>query len=242
MKPQFDLSGPGVRHKLQIHFDLHECELADEDQARLADACDTLARRVGNFPQADLRAHIEWNRRSHQFLAKLTLILPTGTLVTSDHNPELRQAFGHALDSLELIAKEHLQKLERIDLRQEREETETPPLDENALTAAALAADYVAFRTAIAPYEEWLRLRAGRWIERYPEAQTKLKRDFDVLDVMEGIFLSAFENSRHRQAEVPFHAWLEGLIDPTVKAFLRDPYHERENVEMARAACAAEAR
>jgi DNA-directed RNA polymerase specialized sigma24 family protein len=109
------------------------------------------------------------------------------------------------------------------------------------MAAAIAAQDYAAFRAAVAPYEEWLRLRAGRWVERYPDAQARMNRDFDVLDLMEGVFLSAFENYEHRHAEVPFHTWLDGLIDPTVKAFVHDPYHARENVNMARTACAAEA-
>jgi hypothetical protein len=246
MKPKIDTSGEGVRHKLQVHFDAHECDVPADEIRGLADQCDALAVRVGNFPRAELRAYVERNRRSNEFVVKLTLLLSTDTLVTSDHDPQLRQAFGRALDSLERTVEGHLGKLEGTDIRQEREEAakrqptvEPGPLDENALAAAARAEEYAAFRAAVAPYEEWLRLRAGRWVERYPEAQAMMSRDFDVLDLMEGTFLSAFENYEHRQREVPFHTWLEGLIDPTVKAFVRDPVHERENVNMARSACAA---
>jgi ribosome-associated translation inhibitor RaiA len=246
MKPKIDASGPGVRHKLQVYFDTHECEVAAEELRELADQCDALAVRVGNFPKAELRAYVERNRRSNEFAVKLTLLLSTETLVASDHDPELGQAFGRALDGLERAAEGHLEKLEGTDVRQERGEAakrqptvEAGPLDENALAAAAAAKDYAAFRGAVAPYEEWLRLRAGRRVERDPEAQVMMNRDFDVLDLMEGTFLAAFENYEHRQQEVPFHEWLEGLIDPTVRAFVRDPYHERENVNMARSACAA---
>jgi ribosome-associated translation inhibitor RaiA len=249
MKPKIDESGEGVRHKLQVHFDPHECELPAGELTRLADECDSLAVRVGNFPQADLRVYVEKNGRNTNFMVKLTLILPTEVLVASDHDPQLHPAFRRALDSLERTLKGHLQRLEGIDVRQEREEAakrqptiEPGPLDEPALAAAASAEDYAAFRAAVAPYEEWLRLRAGRWVERYPDAQARMSRDFDVLDLTEGVFLSAFENYGRRHAEVPFHTWLEGLIDPTVKAFLHDPVLERDNVNMARTTCAMEAK
>lgn len=248
MKPKIDESGEGVRHKLQVHFDPHECEIPAAELTRLADECDTLAVRVGNFPQADLRAYIEKNGRNTNYMVKLTLILPTEVLVASDHDPQLHPAFRRALDSLERTLTGHLEKLEGKDTRQERAEAakrqptiEPGPLDEGALAAAARAEDYAAFRAAAAPYEEWLRLRAGRWVERYPDAQARMNRDFDVLDLMEGVFLSAFESYERRHAEVPFHDWLDGLIDPTVRAFLHDPLRERENVNMARTACAVEA-
>jgi ribosome-associated translation inhibitor RaiA len=249
MKPKIDESGDGVRHKLQVHFDPHECQIPADVLARLADECDALAVRVGNFPQADLRAYVEKNGRNTNFMVKLTLILPTETLVASDHDPQLHPAFRRALDSLERTLAGHMQRLEGTDLRREREEAEKRqptvepgPLDEGAMAAAIAAQDYAAFRAAVAPYEEWLRLRAGRWVERYPDAQARMNRDFDVLDLMEGVFLSAFENYEHRHAEVPFRDWLDGLIDPTVRAFLHDPLRERENVNMARSACALEAR
>jgi ribosome-associated translation inhibitor RaiA len=249
MKPKIDESGEGVRHKLQVHFDPHECELPADELTRLADECDSLAVRVGNFPQADLRVYVEKNGRNTNFMVKLTLILPTEVLVASDHDPQLHPAFRRALDSLERTLKGHLQRLEGIDTRQERDEAakrqptiEPGPLDEAALALAISAQDYAAFRAAVAPYEEWLRLRAGRWVERYPDAQSRMNRDFDVLDLTEGVFLSAFEKYAGRRAEVPFRDWLDGLIDPTVKAFLHDPVRERENVNMARTACAVEAK
>ena len=61
-------------------------------------------------------------------------------------------------------------------------------------------------------------------------------RDFDVLDLTEGVFLAAFEQHPHRHAEVGYRDWLEGLIDPTVRAFAHDTAGELENVNMARSA------
>jgi ribosome-associated translation inhibitor RaiA len=239
-------AGPTVRHKLQIHFDAHEYEPGPDELARMSDNLDALARQAGDFPRADLRVVIEKNKRNNEFVVKLTLLLPRETLVTSDHDAVLHAAFRRALDSLELRFKGHVERLGGVDARQEREEAaklqptiEAGPVDEGALDAAAAARDYAAFRAAVAPFEDWLRLRVGRWVERYPEVQARMGRDFDVLDLTEGVLLAAFEQHEHRHAEVRYRDWLEGLIDPTVRAFAHDPERERENVNMARSAIAA---
>ena len=235
-----------VRHKLQVYFDAHECQPAPEELAELSDDLDTLARQVGDFPRATLRVVIEWNGRNNEYSVKLTLILSTDTLVTSSHHAVLHTAFRQALDSLEQSAAGHKEMLEGLHQRQLQEEAaksqptiEPAPIDEAALHAATAASDYPAFRTAVAPYEEWLRLRVGRWVERGADAQSRMGRDFDVLDLTEGVFLSAFEQHPHWQPEVRYRDWLDGLIDPTVKAFTRDAVGEKENVNMARSACAA---
>jgi ribosome-associated translation inhibitor RaiA len=239
-------AGPRIRHKLQIHFDTHECQPAPAEFARMSDDLDSLARQVGDFPQADLRVVIEWNRRDNEFVVKIALLLPGETLVTSDHDTVLHAAFRRALDSLELRFKGYHERLGGVDARQQRVEaakhqptTEVGPLDQVALDAAVASRDYPAFRAAIAPYEDWLRLRVGRWVERYPDVQARMGRDFDVLDLSEGVFLAAFEQHPHRHAEVRYRDWLEGLIDPTVKAFEHDAASEMENVNMARSAVTA---
>jgi ribosome-associated translation inhibitor RaiA len=239
-------AGPQVRHKLQVHFDTHEFQPAPGELEELSDHFDTLAVQLGDFPQADARVVIEWNGRNNEYAVKLTLLLPGDTLVTSDHDPVLHAAFRRALDSLELRVKGFKERLGGIDARQQREEsargraaTDAGPLDETALDAAVAARDYAAFRAAVGPLEEWLRLRVGRLVERHPDAQARMGRDFDVLDLTEGVLLAAFEQHPHRHAEVPYRDWLEGLIDPTVKAFVRDPVRERENVNMVRSATAS---
>ena len=114
------------------------------------------------------------------------------------------------------------------------------PIDPAALDAAAEAGDYPAFRAAVTPYEDAVRLRAGRWVERYPEVQGRMGRGLDVIDVVEGVFLAAFEGYECRPAGVRFGDWLEGPIDPTVRAIAHNPDEELENINMARSACEAD--
>jgi ribosome-associated translation inhibitor RaiA len=236
-------AGTPVRHKLQVHFDTHECQVSRDVLAGMADDLDSLARQVGHFPQADVRVLIEWNGRNNEYVVKLTLLLPGETLVTSDHDPVLHAAFVRAVASVEDAVRAYKERLDRLPERQSQE-TRTgqevvpaAPIDVAVLDAAVAAGDYPAFRAAVASYEDSLRLRVGRWIERYPAVQGRIGRGLEVIDVVEGVFLAAFEGHVRRHNEVPYGQWLETLIDPTLRAIERDPERELENINMARAAC-----
>ena len=100
--------------------------------------------------------------------------------------------------------------------------------------------DYAAFRTATFVYEESVRKRIGRWVERYPNAEAQIGKRLQIADIVEEVFLNAFENYDRRPGGVRFGEWLENLIDPAVKELLRRPDAELENIALARAARAAE--
>jgi ribosome-associated translation inhibitor RaiA len=240
-----DTTGAGVRHKLQIHFDPHECRPTERELAELADDTDSLARQVGNFPQADLRALIKRNARGGEYAVKLTLILPGEVLVTGDHDRVLHAAFERALTSLEDEVKEYKDRLDQTDERRKAEAgtrhelTPSAAVDAAALDAAVTAGDYPAFRAAVAPYEDGLRVRAGRWVERHPAVRARMGKGLETIDLAEGVFLAAFENHATRPPAVPYGAWLENLLDPVIRAIEHHPDEELENINMARAACAA---
>jgi len=43
-----------------------------------------------------------------------------------------------------------------------------------------VAGDYAAFRVAAFGFEDAVRLRAGRWVERYPDLEAKIGRGLRV--------------------------------------------------------------
>lgn len=241
-------AGHLVRHKLQVHFDTHECRPTDDEINGMADDADSLARQVGNFPVAELRVLIERNTRSNEFTTKLTLILPGETLVTSDHDRVMHAAFERALDSLEDALKAYKDRLNQVEVRRKAENGKiqeldpVTPIEPAALDAAAAAGDYPAFRSAIVAFEDPLRLRVGRWVERYPVVQGKMGRGLDTIDIVEAVFLDAFEGHQTRPPGVRYGEWLGGLIDPAVRAFEHHLDEELENVNMARSACMAAAK
>jgi hypothetical protein len=106
--------------------------------------------------------------------------------------------------------------------------------DAGPLGKAVRAGDYRAFRIAASGYEEWLRKRVGRWVQRYPEAEARVGKGLALGDVVEEVFLNAFEGYAHRPADVPLHDWLDSLIDTSLKGLLRHPGEEHENASLSR--------
>jgi len=102
------------------------------------------------------------------------------------------------------------------------------------LGAAAAEGDYRRFRNVLAAWEEWLRLRIGRWLERYPDAEAEVGRRVKIGDLVEEVWLTAFEHFTERSNDVPLHEWIDSLIDPALQTYCRHPVEERENISFAR--------
>jgi hypothetical protein len=64
--------------------------------------------------------------------------------------------------------------------------------------------------------------------------QEKVGTDLAIADVVEAVFLNAFERYDGRPRDVRFGRWLETLIDGSVKGLLRNPDEVLENVSVAR--------
>ena len=107
--------------------------------------------------------------------------------------------------------------------------------DLNALVNAVDVKDYSAFRREIDVFESSLMERIGRWIERYPEIRFQLDQPMSVSDIVEEVFLNAFDRFETRSHDVPPGEWLESLVDPSVQALLQSPDEEFERVRFSRA-------
>jgi hypothetical protein len=125
------------------------------------------------------------------------------------------------------------EKAERL-LTLERDIVAPEDPAEGPVGAAARAGDYRAFRFKLAGYEEWLRKRVGRWVQRYPEAEARVGRKLRLGDLVEEVYLNAFERYTQRPTAVRVVDWLDSLIDPSLKALLRHPDEESENASLAR--------
>ena len=237
-----------VRHKLQVHFDVHQCQPTQDELNALADDADSLAVQVGNFPQADLRVLIERGNRNNEYAVKLSLLLPGETIACSEHDAVLATAFERALAAVEANAKAYKDRLGQVAERQKHEKgthqelRTATPVDASAVDAAITAGDFTAFRAALLDYEEGLRGRIGRWVERYPAVAGRIGKGIEIADLVDDVYLTAFEGYASRPTESRFGDWLESLIDPTVKAFQNHSDEELENVRMARSAADAEKR
>ncbi|HEY8503466.1 MAG TPA: HPF/RaiA family ribosome-associated protein [Gemmataceae bacterium] len=234
-------------YNLRVEIDTHECELTEAEVNRmLAHLDDKLRKHVEHFPVADLRIVVEHNRRDQEYVVKTALILTGRTLVNHEHAPEVYSAFERCLESLVENIAEYKQNLGDVPERKKhqkgtQQEVE-PSLDPDParLEGAVKAGDYAAFREATFGYEESVRKRAGRWVERYPDIAAQIGSRIKLEELVEGVFLRAFENYAHWPKELRFGDWLEALIDPTVKALQRNPDEELENIRLVRSAREAE--
>jgi DNA-directed RNA polymerase specialized sigma24 family protein len=106
--------------------------------------------------------------------------------------------------------------------------------DATQLAQAVEAGDYAAFHALLADHEDWLRLRVGRWLQRYPDAEAEVGRRVKIGDLVEEVLLNAFEGFHERSDDVPLRDWLNSLIDPSLLDYCRHPAEERENISFVR--------
>jgi hypothetical protein len=85
-------------------------------------------------------------------------------------------------------------------------------------------------------YDEALQKRVGRWIERYPRAEARLGDNLLISEIVEEVFLNAFDQFNDRPEALRLGQWLENLIDPSLRTLFYDGEQERENVRMVETA------
>jgi hypothetical protein len=225
------------RHHLQVHVDTEECQLPSDERARLQPSFDRLGEAVADLAAAELWLNVKFHPRSQQYHARAKLKLPGKTINTGEQNAYLDTALLRSLermihhveaykDSPDRLSAQHAERLTRLN-----DEIIAPvEPDVGELGAAVQEADYAHFRRAFLSHEEYVRMRVGRWIQRYPEVQELIGQSFSIADLVEEVFLLAFERYPERPTHISLHEWLDNLIDPAVRSF----WHHPDDREAAR--------
>lgn len=229
------------RHQLRVEFDTRNCTIPADEWTRIQGQLTQLGEAVQEFPSAELHVRVIHHPRSVMYHVEVKLKLPGQSLFTGDRDTYLdsaiQRAFQKLLRRVETY-KDHAnpQAAEVLERRAALDQEIVAPTDADhgALGRAARAGDYRNFRSILSGYEEWLRKRVGRWIQRCPEAEAQLGRGLAIGDVVEEVYLNAFEHYERRPDEIPFRNWLENFIDPSVKLLLRNGDEERETASFAR--------
>lgn len=228
-------------YNLRVEIDAKHFELTPEDARRLHDSLSTLGKVVEDLPLSDLYVTIFHHSRGNpEYKVKTALILPAKTLFSSDTDTNLHPVFVRCVANLVQQVKAYKQARANADQMDKhlrgtyQEVVPSREPDTERVEAAVRAGDYAEFRKATLPFEESLRKRVGRWVGRYPEVQEKIGTDLAIADVVEAVFLNAFEGYDERPGNVRFGRWLETLIDGSLKALLQNPEEELENVSFAR--------
>ncbi|HJT77328.1 MAG TPA: hypothetical protein VJ739_09030, partial [Gemmataceae bacterium] len=229
------------RHHLNVCITPKECSLPAEELVCLENGVRPLAEAVTDFPQANLDTEVIHHPRSGLYHVRGRLRVPGATLFASDYDRSAVPAFDRCMGKLVRRVdayKEHPDRAaEEVAAREKTLNDQiVAPEDPAAgpLGRAAEAGDYMGFRNLLIHYEDWLRKRVGRWLQRDPKAEARLHRDFSIGDLVEEVYLNAFERFTDRPTAVPLHEWLDSLIDPSVQAMLRHPDEERDNAAMVR--------
>jgi ribosome-associated translation inhibitor RaiA len=227
-------------YNLRVEVDTKNCNLSLAEADILDHSLHILDESVRRFPRSDLYVTILRHARRRDHRVKTSLVLPGRTLFTGDHDdhpmPAVERcvrklvhkvdAYKHSLSRVSEVAKH------RKGTHQEIIPTELP--DAELLEHAVADGDYVRFRSAMRAYDDPLRQRVGRWIQRYPALEARIGGDIQIDDAIEEVLLNAFARFRDRPLSLPLSEWLESLINPSVRLLLMHPEDEMENISFAR--------
>lgn len=234
------------REGLQVEIDEGIYRIRPDEAAKMETDLTTLRKATATFPVADLKVEITvLNPGSVRAAASLRL--PGRTLHAANDDRQLHPAWERCIRRLVNEVVEYKEKLSNKPTYSKEAEgtlhdvqpTRAPDLE--AVEAAVGEGDYPHFRQAMSVYEEALDGRVGRWIKRYPEAASALGERLTISQIVEEVFLNAFESYRRRPS-IRMGQWLESLIDPSIQQLLKHRDEEQENLSFIESAKAAERR
>jgi hypothetical protein len=233
---------PDESYNLRIDLDTKGFEPSDVELEQIRSDLDNISEEVKGFPVSDLYITIYHNpARGESFTAKLALLLRPGKTLATSHNADhLLPAYEGAVRKLErkltnykeVLGHEPEWSKYRDHTRYDVEPDVLPNLE--TLQDAADRGDYTAFRRELLGFEESVRKRIGRWVQRFPEVEVMVDDTLLLSDVVEEVFLNAFDQFGARPRDVTLGAWLEELIDPSLKELLAHPDEEDEAISYAR--------
>ena len=227
-------------YNLRIEFDQKGCELAQSQIEKMETSLGTLRKLVEAFPVSNLYITVVHHDPSKDYHVKTSLALSGKTLFTGDRDVDVHPAFERCIRKLvqkvRTYKKRMSQDSELAKLAEGTHQLVKPSaeLDLAKIQSAVDEQDYAGFRQTLDMFDSSLRQRVGRWLQRYPEIESKLGDNFQIDDIVEEVFLNAFEEFPTRSHDVPPGEWLEHLIDPSVQAILQSPDEEFANISFAR--------
>lgn len=227
-------------HALRIELDTKNCDCTPEQIEYIEETLDSLRKVTATFPVSDLYITVAYHGRSNQFRVKTSLVLPGRTIATGDVAEAMEPAYERCIRKL-VKRVEAYKAAFGHDPEQAKEVQGTAPtlapaqeLDGEAIERAVADGDYHAFRAALYPYEDALHDRIGRYVQRFPEVEAQVGREFTIGDLVEEVYLNAFERYEQRPQDLRFGEWLEGLIGPSVKMVSTNPAEELQNISFVR--------
>ena len=217
-------------------FELSASEIADMERD-----LHTLRKLIDRFPQAVLHIRVDCHQRTKIYHVKTSLSLCGSTLFTGDRDTAFHPAFERCVHKLIKKIEAHKSRMSgksewfKPTIGYQVSMNSSDGFDSSDLEYFVAKDDYAAFRSGIDIFADGLSKRIGRWINRYPQIQEELGDAITISDIVEEVFLSAYQQFLKRTHDVPPSLWLEGLIDPAIQALLQSPDEEYANISFSHA-------
>lgn len=230
---------PDEAYNLRVEVDANHCELTPDLAGRLSEGLRPLDEVVRDFPVSDLLVTIDHFPRSGVYRIKAALRVPSRTLFTAERHELMESAFRSCIRKLVSKVEEHKQQLSqeaehrRISTGKRHEVVPTVEPDLAAIQESVSEGDYRGFREQMVFFEDAIRARVGRWVQRFPDVEARVGAAFTVDDFVEEVFLNAFDRFERRPNNA-LSEWLATLIDDSVHALAGGSEIEKENVSFAR--------
>jgi ribosome-associated translation inhibitor RaiA len=228
-------------YTLRIEVDSGNVTISPAEQQKMDNDLNTLRKMVANFPARELKVEVS-NQTPGIVRVGAGLRLAGRTLFTAGEAGTLHAAWDWAIRRLMNKVQAYKDHLGKVPERQKEAEgtrhelVPNMPPDSNAIEQAVRQLDFRAFRAAMNVYEDAVEKRVGRWIERYPDAESRLGDGLLISEVVEEVFLNAFDQYGSRPESLRLGQWLENLIDPSLQSLLRDGGEEKENLSFIQSA------
>ena len=227
--------------RLRTNLDTKKFTLRQSEIEAMEESLGTLETVTASFPFADLYVTIKYAPRSEEYHVKTTLRLPGADLFTGEHDSVALPAYERCIRKLVRKTEAYKQRMSSHHgvqakfadgTRQEMDPTELPVLEN--LERFYREQDYESFRQELSGFDEPVRRRVGRWIQRYPELDKTFGEYLPMDDLVEEVMLTAFEEYETRPEVLRIGDWLESLIAPSLRSFLEHPEEELEAISYAR--------
>jgi ribosome-associated translation inhibitor RaiA len=226
-------------HDLRMLFKARQYELSEAEKSKMEEDTRTLQRLVASFPVADLHVEIFRHPRVKDFHVKTTLQLPGRALFTGDRDIKVHPAYERCVRKLVNKVRAYKERMagkpEQERLAQGVRTSIWPSFepDESRIRRAVTGGDFAAFREALAVYDEPLEHRVGRLLQRYPRAEALLGREILLSEVVEEVYLNAFERFEDRPKD-RLGNWLRRLIAPSIRRLVGHVEQEIEEFRLAK--------
>lgn len=227
-------------YNLRIELDTKGCELSAHEIEDMEVDLHTLRQLVEDFPVSDLHITVVYHQKAHDYHVKTSLGLSGRKLFTGERHAKVHPAFESCIRKLTKKVRAYKREMrvgeeaEKLSAGTRHDVTPVGEVDVAGLVAAVARDDYTAFRQSIDVFEPALASRISHWVERYPAIASRLEHPFQVSDIVEEVFLNAFDRFDDRSHQIPPGQWLESLIDPSVQSLIQSPDEEYERIQFAK--------